>query len=189
MIAKHDLGHIFPCNLELLADELLNYLKQEVVPREVMERSMLRFAQAVLITTSLAGAAMMSSNANASSGRLTVEIDGLKNRNGQICLSLFSQSEGFPGKSDRAVAVQCIQASEASLGVTFENLIPGNYAVALFHDANSDGKLNTGLFGIPKEGFGFSRNPRIRTRAPRFDEAALALSTQTNKIQIQVKYF
>ncbi len=132
---------------------------------------------------------MMSPNANASSGSLTVAINGLKNQKGQICLSLFSQSEGFPGKSDRAVAVQCVQTSEASLGVTFKNLNPGNYAVALFHDVNADGKLNTGLFGIPKEGFGFSRNPRVRTRAPRFDEAALALSSANNNIQIRLKYF
>ena len=28
----------------------------------------------------------------------------------------------------------------------------GTYAVACFHDANKNGKLDTGIFGIPQEG-------------------------------------
>lgn len=132
---------------------------------------------------------MMSSNANASSSSLTVAIDGLRNQNGQVCLSLFSQSEGFPDQIGRAVSVQCIQANEASSSITFENLNPGQYAVALFHDANMDGKLNTGFLGIPREGFGFSRNPQIGTRAPRFEDAALLLTSQSTSIQIQLNYF
>ncbi|HEY2111819.1 MAG TPA: DUF2141 domain-containing protein, partial [Dongiaceae bacterium] len=36
---------------------------------------------------------------------------------------------------------------------------PGAYAVALFHDENADGHLNTSALGIPTEGAGFSNNP------------------------------
>ena len=131
----------------------------------------------------------MSESATASNSNLTVMINGLRNQKGRICLSLFSRSEGFPSKSDRAVASQCIRSNEASRGATFENLNPGSYAIAVFHDANADGKLNTGFLGIPKEGFGFSRNPRIGIGAPRFADAALRLTSQNTQVQIQLKYF
>jgi uncharacterized protein (DUF2141 family) len=144
----------------------------------------------ILLTaaTSLTSAILMSQSVAASASQLTVTIDGLKNTKGNICLSLFSQAEGFPAQADRAVALQCIAARDVAEGVTFQGLSAGNYAIAVFHDANADGKLNTGIFGIPKEGFGFSRNPAIKTRAPRFNETAFGLSTPTAQIQIQMKY-
>jgi uncharacterized protein (DUF2141 family) len=147
-------------------------------------------ARFILLTaaTSLTSAILMTQSVAASASQLTVTIDGLKNTRGNICLSLFSQAEGFPSQADRAVALQCIAARDLADGVTFEGLNPGNYAIAVFHDANADGKLNTGVFGIPKEGFGFSRNPGIKTRAPRFNETAFALSTPTAQVQIQMKY-
>lgn len=56
---------------------------------------------------------IMSSNTNAASNNsLTVAIDGLRNRKGQICLSLFSDDQGFPNKSDRALQVQCVKAED-----------------------------------------------------------------------------
>jgi uncharacterized protein (DUF2141 family) len=138
--------------------------------------------------TSLTSAILMSQSVAASASQLTVTIAGLKNTKGNLCLSLFSQAEGFPNRADRAAALQCVAAGDLADGVTFEGLSPGNYAIAVFHDANTDGKLNTGIFGIPKEGFGFSQNPSIQMRAPRFNEATFALSSTPAKIQIQLKY-
>lgn len=149
---------------------------------------MLRSTLSVL-AISVAEVVIMSPSANAGSSSLTVAIDGLRNQNGQVCLSLFSQAEGFPGRSDRAITVECIQTNEASRGVTFRNLNLGSYAVALYHDANADGRLNTGFFGIPTEGFGFSRNPQISTGAPRFQDTALRLTSPSTSIQIQMNYF
>lgn len=72
--------------------------------------------------------------------------------------------------------------------VTFRNLNAGRYAIAVIHDANADGKLNRGFLGIPIEGFGFSRNPRILTGPPNFGDAAISVSSVTTNIQIQMKY-
>jgi uncharacterized protein (DUF2141 family) len=153
----------------------------------MMQQSIFRFIR-LTAATSLTSAILMSQSVAASASQLTVTIDGLKNTRGNICLSLFSQAEGFPSQADRAVALECIAARDVAEGFTFPGLNSGNYAIAIFHDANGDGKLNTGVFGIPKEGFGFSRNPAIKTRAPRFNETAFALSTPTAQIQIQMKY-
>ncbi|MEH2349192.1 MAG: DUF2141 domain-containing protein [Nostoc sp.] len=123
------------------------------------------------------------------SGKLTVEIDGLKNKQGQVCASIFASSEGFPSDRNRTLQKQCIKINDTPLPITFENLKAGSYAVAVFHDQNNDRILNTNVFGIPKEGFGFSRNPEIRTGAPKFSEAAFLVAGPETNIQIRLKYF
>jgi uncharacterized protein (DUF2141 family) len=66
------------------------------------------------------------------------------------------------------------------------DLAPGSYAVSVFHDANGNGKLDT-FVGIPKEGYGFSRNPPFRPRAPRFDEAQVDLTGNSSTV-ITLRY-
>lgn len=142
---------------------------------------------AYLLSLSMLGGWIMTSTANAApNGRLTVEVSGLRNQNGTLCLSLFSSEQGFPNQSARAVATRCVKAKEAV--ATFDQLSPGRYAVAVIHDSNSDGKLNTGFLGIPKEGFGFSRNPRIGTRAPSFRDTAFLFSGGSTNLQVNLRY-
>ncbi|WP_138504362.1 DUF2141 domain-containing protein [Nostoc sp. PA-18-2419] len=122
-------------------------------------------------------------------GKLTVEIDGLKNKQGQVCASIFANSQGFPNQGDRVLQGQCIKITDTPLLITFENLKAGNYAVAVIHDQNSDRTLNRNILGIPIEGFGFSRNPVITTSAPKFSQAAFLVAGPNTNIQVQLKYF
>ncbi|CAA9491565.1 MAG: hypothetical protein AVDCRST_MAG44-234 [uncultured Sphingomonas sp.] len=63
----------------------------------------------------------------------------------------------------------------ATTQLQFANLKPGAYAVTLVHDENANARLDT-LLGVPKEGFGFSRNPVVRFGAPRFDIVRIELA-------------
>jgi uncharacterized protein (DUF2141 family) len=119
---------------------------------------------------------------------LTVELDGLKNKDGQVCLSLFSGSKGFPDREKNALQKQCIVNDGSPLSVTFKNLPLGSYAVAVLHDANQDNKINSNFLGIPTEGFGFSGNPAIISGPPKFNESAIVVTGSSTKIQIQLMY-
>ncbi|MGL5871880.1 MAG: DUF2141 domain-containing protein [Xenococcaceae cyanobacterium] len=120
---------------------------------------------------------------------ITVQIDGLKEAKGQICFSLFASSKGFPDSSGNALQAQCILVAERSPRLTIENLNVGNYALAVFHDANQDGKLNRNFLGIPSEGFGFSQNPVIQTGPPKFQESAVLITGTKTNLQVQLRYF
>ncbi len=72
--------------------------------------------------------------------------------------------------------------------IAFDDLPAGDYAIALIHDENGDGKLDTRL-GIPCEGIGFSRNPRLLFGPPRFAAARFAVADQAVVETIKVKYF
>jgi uncharacterized protein (DUF2141 family) len=148
---------------------------------------MKKYSFYLLFVSVLGGLLITLAATAASSSRLTVEVSGLRNEEGMVCLSLFSNEEGFPSSSDRAVFSRCIEAGEAS-SVTFDQLASGRYSVAVIHDANQDDKLNTGFLGIPTEGFGFSRNPRIGTSAPSFSDTAILVSGESTIIKINLKY-
>ena len=120
---------------------------------------------------------------------LTIEVEGLKNKSGQICATIFDKSQGFPRDSKNALQSQCIKITELSQKLTFNNLKVGSYAVGLIHDANENGNLDTGAFGAPIEGFGFSNNPEVFTGPPKFNDSAVAVSKTTTDIKIKMKYF
>ncbi len=72
---------------------------------------------------------------------------------GKVFVSIQNSKENF--KNHISVTSFCIEPAGDTLTYN-TNLPPGEYAVCLYQDENSDGKLNTGAFGIPKEPFGFS---------------------------------
>lgn len=89
--------------------------------------------------------------------------------------------------SDTAVSDSAV--SDTTISVTFESLPLGTYAVSVFHDENEDGQINQGGFGIPLEGFGFSQNPSITTRAPEFSETAIIVVGAETKTEIELIYY
>ncbi|NEQ54254.1 MAG: DUF2141 domain-containing protein [Leptolyngbya sp. SIO3F4] len=122
--------------------------------------------------------------------QLAVEISGLNENQGQVCLNLFDKATGFPSDRDEALQTQCLEATETlSLVARFENLTPGSYAVSLYHDANSDNEFNRNFVGMPAEGFGFSRNPNVLTGPPKFGDAAVLVAGEETRIEIELKYF
>ena len=102
---------------------------------------------------------------------IQIEIAGLRNAHGVVRMCLTRNPKAFPDCKAAADLHVSVQASLTPLRYTFRALPPGTYALAVFHDANSNGKLDT-MMGIPREGFAFSRNPAMRARAPRFDETS-----------------
>lgn len=121
-------------------------------------------------------------------GNLTVEVNGLNNRDGNVCFSMFNGSQGFPSDRQRAVNAECFAISEEPMRVTFENLDFGSYAVAAYHDRNMDTQLNQGLLGIPTEGFAFSNDAPARTGPASYQDAVFILSQQDAIIQMQMRY-
>lgn len=63
----------------------------------------------------------------------------------------------------------------------------GTYAISLVHDENSNGKLDIAVM-IPREGFGFSRNPAIGFGPPKFKSAAFTVGVGTTSQTIKMKY-
>lgn len=119
---------------------------------------------------------------------LILELTDLRNREGVVCVALFASPGGFPNDPDQAVRSGCFAITELSCELQFENLPYGWYAAAVHHDENMDGKLNCNTLGIPREGIGFSGNPRIWKGAPPFQKAAFEFLPDRSIVNITMKY-
>ena len=60
-------------------------------------------------------------------------------------------------------------------GIEVAGLQAGDYAFALYHDANGNGKLDRNPVGMPTEDYAFSNNAMGKRGAPRFDDARVSL--------------
>lgn len=117
---------------------------------------------------------------------LEVTVNGIKSGKGVIRLAICPPDTGFPDCKDKAVRTASLPIENGRARMSFTGLAAGSYAVSVFHDANANGKLDT-FVGIPKEGYGFSRNPPFRPRAPKWNEAEMAVSGTTSA-EIRIRY-
>jgi len=139
-----------------------------------------RFGAALIIVSALSG---MSPPA-----RLDVAVEGLRSQKGLVQLCLTRDPKHFPDcQADPAAHRLTTPVAEAQR-IAFNGLPSGDYAIALFHDENGNGKLDT-FAGIPREGIGFSRNPRLAFGPPAFDAVRFPLAGGETGQQVKLKYF
>jgi uncharacterized protein (DUF2141 family) len=105
---------------------------------------------------------------------LTITVSGIESTDGGIQIGLYNNRESFP-LVDGQYKLFYFDVKEFSGDFTIKDLPGGEYAVAIFHDKNSDKICNTNFLGIPKEGFGFSKNFKPRLSSPDFKDCKIDL--------------
>ena len=119
---------------------------------------------------------------------IRVEIGGLRSDKGQVMCALFSSAKDFPKNVDKAIAQAKSGISHGHAACAFPGIAAGRYAVSVFHDENSNGKMDTNFMGIPREGVGASNNARGHFGPPKFDDAAFSYSGGRLDLSIAVAY-
>ncbi len=118
---------------------------------------------------------------------LRVSVNEIKeDKNTQVALGLYRPDDSFPtvGKEYRG---RYIDASASSVIYEFKNLEGGLYAVSVYHDSNDNRHLDTNFFGVPTEGYGFSKNVSGVFSAPSFEEASMLIDKDKH-IEIRLIY-
>lgn len=117
---------------------------------------------------------------------IEVGITNLRSTKGQVLVCLTTNPKAFPDCSkDKASVRMAVKAADAA---DFKVVAPapGTYAIAVVHDENMNNKMDLALF-LPKEGFGFSRNPTITVGPPSFKAASFAVEGDM-RLSIKMKY-
>lgn len=118
-------------------------------------------------------------------GDLTVEVKLPAERQGAVRAALFDKAEGFPrGTALRTAMAQPVQGKAT---LQFADLPAGEYALTAFLDENSNTTLDTNLFGLPTEPYGFSRNARGMTGPPAFADAAFRVENGAQQQAFELK--
>lgn len=117
----------------------------------------------------------------------TVEIvvQNVRNARGSVHVDLCQESEFLKDCPLSGSA----PAQPGSVTIRIANVPPGHYAAQAFHDENDNHKVDRGLFGIPKEGVGFSNDAKIKFGPPKFMEAAFDHGGARQQISFSLRYF
>ena len=104
--------------------------------------------------------------------KITVEFSGMKTDKGDLYVALYDSESSFlkNGIQNKLVSVMDKKAT-----VVFEGVKPGVYAISSFHDENDNKKMDTRIFGIPKEPVGLSRDAKGFMGPPKYKDAKFTL--------------
>ena len=117
----------------------------------------------------------------------SVVIENPGKKKGKLYIGWYNKAGDFR-KPDKAVFEKIVTvAGSETVSVSFENVSPGTYAIALFLDENDNGKIDTNFLGIPREKYGFSNNIYPLMRPATFKESSFLVNGTEKTITIRLK--
>lgn len=131
----------------------------------------------VILSTSFAIAQEATGNS------VTVTVSNLESNDGKVFISLYNSKDSFLSKGFKATYSKI---ENNSCKVVFKNVPNGTYAVSLFHDENDNNKMDTGMFGIPKEDYGCSNNARGFMGPPKWEDAKFNINNESVSQNIEL---
>ena len=136
----------------------------------------------------------------ARAGELRLTVENIRSSSGTILIGLYDSAQSFDNAiemSDKAgflndpqrVAGAALRANaDRKAGTVFLNVRPGRYAIIVFQDENTNGRLDKTPWGVPTEPYGFSNNAQGFLGPPTFNDAAMALDTGDHSVSITLIY-
>ena len=142
-----------------------------------------------VIAAVLAGTAAVSAQSldpgDTATCQLEILLTGFDNDQGQAKLALVNSRDQFETEDSQFMGINR-PVIHRQVGLTLT--VPfGEYAVKVYHDENNNDQLDTRMFGIPKERYGFSNNVRGTLGPPAYADALFLLDTAEHAIAIELK--
>lgn len=119
-------------------------------------------------------------------GTLTVRVLNVQSRQGCIRMAVYNDENSFPSETRSFQGAHLPLKPGIDTELTCE-LPFGNYAVAVYHDINNNGKMDKNTLGIPTEPYAFSNHVKVKWRAPRFREAVFGFNATQQEITVVLK--
>jgi uncharacterized protein (DUF2141 family) len=118
-------------------------------------------------------------------GDLIIKVKGAEAPMGKVLCWLFANSTGFPMDPKGAKTIVSVPAA-AEVTCRFPGVAPGRYAVAIGHDTNGNGIIDTTPVGQPTEQWGVTNNARPAMRAPNFEESAFTMPVGDLTLNVEI---
>ena len=126
-------------------------------------------------------------NAPAARHDVTVTVTDLRSAEGKVLACITAKPAAFPDCDKDPGARAMTVAAAGTVKFVFRGVPQGEYAISLLHDENGNGKADRRLM-IPREGFGFSRDAKVRFGPPSFASAAFAVDETPVHQKIRMRY-
>ena len=130
--------------------------------------------------------ATVSALADTVQGDLVINASGFADESGQAVANLFRVGDDVLHPPHTFVTAS-IHHGKATL--TFPQLPYGSYAISVFHDKNSNNKIDHSFFMFPAEPLGFSNGYEVSLFAglPSFEKLRFTFDADTKPVEITVR--
>lgn len=127
----------------------------------------------------LAVFSLLGSAARVQAQSLTLEVRDIDRPAGFLYVAVYSSEDAF---LKRPLTGFRVEVKDKAVTLPCSGLPEGTYALALFHDLNANGTLDTGAYGIPTEPTAFSNDAEGVMGPPSFRECSFTLRSDTTLI-------
>lgn len=121
---------------------------------------------------------------------IEVRVEGLRSARGMVRVCLTRDPGHFPDCDKDPLSYR--QSAGAGAGpetvLYLRDVAPGSYALLVLHDENGNRRVDSFL-GIPREGVGFSRNPKLVMGPPSFDRVRFDVAYGPVTQTVRMRYF
>lgn len=135
------------------------------------------------------GVGLLGVAAPAAAGTVTITVTDLRSDEGVVRACMTTVEDIFPRCRRDPDSHRTVVRAGNTVTIRFTNVEPGEYAIALLHDENEDGKANRVLGMAPREGYGFSRDAPVRMAPPDWDDAVFTIGRASQNLTIKMRYF
>jgi len=119
-------------------------------------------------------------------GKLVVVPVGLEKNQGSVMIRVANDEADFAA-DDEGFRSAVVKVEDKRAVAVFEDVPHGEYAIKVFHDENSNQKLDTNFVGYPKEKFGFSNNAMGRIGPPSYEQARFRFDAEEATVEIEMR--
>ncbi len=115
---------------------------------------------------------------------LVIHVTGFENSNGVAKVAIINSKKNyndttpFKGFNFKIINNQVLKTI---------HLPHGEYAVKVYHDENGNDELDTRIFGIPIERYGFSNNAKGTFGPPEYEDVLFKLDSYKKEINITIQ--
>lgn len=118
-------------------------------------------------------------------GSLEITVTNVRNAKGHVRVDICAEKDFL---SDHCAYHGAAPAHYGDTRITVTGLPPGRYAVQAYHDENDNQDVDRALFGIPKEGIGFSRDAPASFGPPSWNKAVFDQGANGTAITLKMRY-
>lgn len=137
----------------------------------------------------LAGGGALAAAPPALAGDVVITVTDLRSAKGVVRACMTTREDIFPKCIKDPTAHRTVVPAGETIEIRFSGVKPGDYAIALLHDENNNGKADRAMGMMPKEGYGFSRDAPVRMAPPKFKDAVFKIEEGLSRVSIRMRYF
>ncbi len=138
-----------------------------------------------IVTETIKGEEVTPTEKKSNRKPLTVVITNLPSADAPVVLGLYQENDQFLHDEGRLKAYTFIPKGK-TLTAQITDQEYGEYAISIYQDENSSGKMDKNILGIPKEGWCLSNNYKPKLKAPSFEDCKFDYDKKSNTLTLEM---